>query len=206
VTISLTDVRQELNYKNPGIASADDTELQGFLDAALVEIGKRAGDITTGTTWTETYDGGDISIYLRHVPVLTVTSVTEHIGNITYNLTNQPPGSSVDWLGYSIEDAANGKIVRRSAAGQPYRFTAGSGNVTVTYTAGRVTLPGNLRLATLELVAHWWQSSQQTSSQALGGAIGGNSYDGVSTMPGSTFGIPYRILDMLEQEHRPVIA
>lgn len=54
-----------------------------------------------------------------------------------------------------------------------YRLNAGSGmleldtpvtdTVTVTYSAGLTVVPQNVRLATRELVRHWWQQSMQAS-------------------------------------------
>lgn len=202
--VTLDDVHAALNY--PTGVTVDDSELQGFIDAAEIEVQKLAGDVDSAT-YSETYDGGDVSIYLRHRPVISVTSITEIIGSLTYTLSLQPPGQSVDAWGYSLDDPLSGKVVRRSAAGQPWRFTPGIGNVFVTYTAGRTVVPANIRLATLELIEHWWQRSQQGAfATPTGGAIGSPQYDDAVTEPGSNYGIPYRVVDKLTQERMPVIS
>lgn len=202
--VTLDDVHAALNY--PSGTTVDDAELQGFIDAATVEIEKLAGKVESAS-FTEVYDGGDVSIYLRQRPVLSVQSITEVIGSLTYTLSLQPPGQSVDAWGYSLDNPMSGKVVRRSAAGQPWRFTPGIGNITVIYTAGRADVPANIRLATLELIEHWWQHSQQGAfATPTGGAIGSPQYDDAITIPGQAFGIPYRVQDKLTQERMPVIA
>lgn len=166
--VQLTDVKAQLNITS----TTYDAELQGFLDAAGDVVLEFIGDIPT-TVYTENYDGGDVSIYLRHRPVLTITTMTEVVGNVVYTLTSQPPGSSVDAWGYSIDDADAGKVVRRSAAGQPWRFTPGIGNITVTYSAGRSVLPASVRMAVLLITEHMWEQTQrgQGAGRAVPGAV-----------------------------------
>lgn len=159
--VTADEVDAELNL---GADTSQDAELAGYVDAVTRVIERRVGDITNAT-YTETHDGGDVSIYLRHRPVVSVASITEVVGSVTYTLTLQPPGSSTDAWGFSLDDPANGKIVRRSAAGQPWRFTAGVGNITVTYTAGRAGVPlANMRLAALQLIQHMWSATQRGNS------------------------------------------
>ena len=90
--VTLDDVHAALNY--PAGVTVDDAELQGFIDAATIEIEKLAGKVESAS-FTEIYDGGDVSIYLRQRPVLSVQSITEVVSSLTYRLLLQPPGQSV---------------------------------------------------------------------------------------------------------------
>lgn len=69
----------------------------------------------------------------------------------------------------------------------------GSGEVAVVYQAGRDPVPGNIRLAALELVAHLWRGSQHANG--AGGRPGmGNE---PVTIPGIAYALPYRVRELL---------
>src|SRR2546430_16633512 len=103
-------------------AGTNDTELQGFIDAATPIVEDMVGHVIQVTITGEIHDGGDTSIVLRHKPVLSVTTLTEIIGFVPYTLTNQPVGSPVDNYGYSIDDPYGGLVVRRSSGSTPFPF------------------------------------------------------------------------------------
>lgn len=175
-------------------------KLQGIIDAATVAIQHETGPIVTETVTAEIHDGGDVSIYLRHVPVLSIVSITEVIGLIPYSLTLQPVGAPVDNFGYSIDDYSVGRITRRSAGSQPFPFYANSGNISVTYTAGAAGTPANIRLATLEFVKHIWQWGQQANRPVFGAA------PDEQTGPGPAgYLMPNRVRELLEPNLRPIV-
>ncbi len=175
-------------------------KIEGIIDACIASIEYEVGPIETVTVTDEIHDGGDTSIYLRTVPVLSITSMTEVIGLIPYTLTLQPVGAPVDNFGFSIDDYAAGRITRRSAGSQPFPFYANTGNITVTYTAGRASTPANLRLAVLEFVKHIYQWGQQANRPAFGAAP-----DEVPG-PGPTgYLMPNRVRELLEPNLRPVV-
>jgi hypothetical protein len=130
----------------------------------------------TSTQFTETRDGGNPVIMLDNCPVITIDSVTEYVGVISYPLTSQPPGSTVSMWGYSLDDPAAGKLVRRSSAGMPMPFLGGHGSVVITYHAGQSTLPADLTLAILEDIRGLYQQTQQ-GGRPGGGAIGAGGDD-----------------------------
>ena len=187
--LSLTDAKDFLRLR--GTSTADDDRLQDFLVAAQAVAEFYVGDIVGGT-YTETHDGGDAAIYTRHTPIQTVTSLTEYVGSITYTLTNQPLGHSVDAWGYTIDDPEAGRIVRRSASGMAWRFVPGSGNVTITYTTGRAAIPGQVITAVEFIVQHLWTTQRGAMP------MNANPGDGESMVPGIGYAIPNRAIELLE--------
>lgn len=167
--VTLADVHQHLNI--PDTDTSHDVELGGFIDAATAFISYIAGDVIPAD-YTETYETYRAdTILLRHVPVLQVTSVTEYIGVMSFTLTEQPPGQTVDNYGYSLDLPSAGLLVRRSAVGTRTPFLGP--NVMVTYTAGRATVAGDIRMATLEDIRGLYQLTQ-LGGRPLFGTAGTN--------------------------------
>lgn len=171
--VTLSDVHQHLNI--PDTDTSHDVELGGFIDAATSFIQYVAGDVISAS-YTETYETWRAdTIMLRHVPVLTVTSVTEYIGVMAYTLTSQPPGSTVDNYGYSLDIPEAGLLIRRSAVGTRMPFLGPT--VVVSYTAGRATVSGDIRMATLEDIRGLYQLTQQGGRPAFGTTTANPSED-----------------------------
>lgn len=162
--ITLDDVHAHLNI--PASDISHDVELQGFIDAATAAISYATGPVQP-TVYSETRDGGSPVIMLDHPPIITVNSVIEYVGQVARTLTAQAPGATVDNYGYSLDDAVSGKLVRRSSAGTPMPFWGGPGAIVITYTAGIVSIPADVRMAALEDLRGLYQQTQQ------GGAVGG---------------------------------
>jgi hypothetical protein len=214
--VSLQDVKTHLRYPNPETPSADDTAIQKFISAADLCIQYECDDILP-VLHSEYYDGGDFSVYLRHKPLLSVENVEEGWGWINYELDFvevNSPGAVFSMFAYSIEDFQNSEISRRTAGNVQIPFRPGSGNVYIQYYSGEQTIPGNIILAELELIAHWWQNSQLRAVALAGSNV---SYDAVSgqaysrdTESGNqniNIGVPYRILEMIKSHRRsPIIA
>lgn len=139
--------------------TVDDTELQGFVEAITAVVESITGPIAA-TSYTESIDGGESTIALRHLPVVSVTSITEYQGNNAVTLTEATtPAGATSGLNYSL-DKATGVITRLSGPGWAYPFFVGTRNIVVTYTAGYATAPANVRLAALELIRENWTQSK----------------------------------------------
>lgn len=186
--VTLADAKAHLNIETID----DDTELQNFIEAATPVIEKIAGPVIVQTV-TEYFDGGRPTLTLSKLPVISVTSVTETIGDTNYVLTAVTLGSSTTPTGYTL-DPERGRITRRvyNATGE---FVDGLGNVKVVYSAGRANIPKNIRLAALELISHWWSMSQRNRN---GGrpAFGGED---VLNM-GAGYAIPNRVRELLQPD------
>ena len=207
--VSLADVKAHLRYPTANVS--DDAAINGFIDAASDVIDVECG-IVTPQQFEETYDGGNGEIWLFHFPVISVEYVRESWGMVSFDLTQVDSSASgtLTNFAYSINEAETGQIMRRSAGNVNIPFQPGRGNVKVIYTAGRSQVPGTVRLAALELIAHWWQGTQQRSAS---GSLP-RAYDGVNTdfsralaITPINAGVPYRIIEMLKPFRRlPVIG
>lgn len=209
--VTLTEAKTHLRYPNPDQPNTDDDNIQGFIYAATEVIEGEVGKVAQRQV-IEYHDGGKVAIYLHQKPVLQVVEVIENWGYFNWGLAEQPSTTvpATNLFAYSLDNPREGRVTRRSVGNIAIPFMAMGGefpyNIKVTYIAGRNQVPYAVRLATLELIAHWWQSSQQRSSAATGSP----TYDeDVSDSGGTEFlaGVPYRILELLTYHRRaPIIG
>lgn len=159
--VSMPDVYAHLNLNKAD--TSYQAELQGFIDAATGIFTYHCGPIAA-TSFTEnwTITPGQSQINLLQCPVLSIQSVIEYVGLTAYTLTEQPRGSTVNNYGFSLDMPSGGTLVRRSSSGMPCAFIGDE--VVVTYTAGRATIPPEVRLAALEDIRGLWQQTQQGSN------------------------------------------
>jgi hypothetical protein len=211
--VTLTEAKTHLRYPNPSVASSDDAGIQGFIYAATEVIEDEVGKVVQRQV-AEYHDGGQVAIYLRQKPVLEVVSVVENWGYFNWELADQPSTTvpATNLFAYSLDNPAQGRVTRRSVGNIAIPFMSMGGmfpnNIQVTYIAGRNTVPWAVRLATLELIAHWWQHSQQRQYSA-GGSLNSNFDDEVEDSSGSAYfaGVPYAILEMVKPHRRaPIIG
>lgn len=166
--IDLADVKVHLDIDESDESA--DVELAGFLGAAIEVVEGIVGPISP-TSYTETHYGRSGGpIFLHHAPVIAV----QELGTPTY--------------AYSVEDltvdTGMGAII--DTAGYALR-----GNLTVTYTAGRATVPAAVRLAVLIIVAHLWETQRGAAPLPFGGP------DAEVPLPGQGFAIPRRAEELL---------
>lgn len=210
--VSLADVRRHLRIPDPN--TQDDMMLsEVFIPAANNAIEHECGSIIP-KQHDETYDGGKFEINLRHIPVYNVDLVEEGWGYTNYTLDYVQVNSSVStsMFAYSVDNPSFGTISRRSGGNVNIKFMSGNDNIRIVYSAGRQTVPGIIKLATLELIGHWYRGSQQRQAQyqssgfdqldmdqPMSGAMGG--------LIGMNLGVPAEILEMLKPyRHMPFIG
>lgn len=177
--VTLAQVHDVLNI--PTVDTSHDAELQRYIDAATATVTYITGPLTP-TTFTEVRDGGAPVIMLDNPPVQSITSVIEYVGATGYTLTSQAPGATTDNYGYSLDDPASGKLVRRSSAGMPMPFFGGRGAVVITYIAGVSSVPPDVVMAALEDIRGLYQQTQQ-GGKVGGGSIGSGGDDQWSVGP-----------------------
>ena len=214
--VSLTDVKTHLRYPTPTQPHADDPAIQKFINAADAVVEFECDDILQHTH-DEYYDGGDCEVWLRHTPLITVQNVEEGWGWINYELDyveSNSPGAVFSMFAYSVDGHEFGKITRRTAGNVVIPFRPGTDNIRVQYVTGEPNIPGNVILAELELIAHWWQNSQLRAMTVAGAnlsydVVTGSAYsrDTESGVQNVNIGVPMRILELLKSHrHRPIIA
>lgn len=142
--MSIDAARQHLNL--PATAPDPGDELQRFLDSAVgaAELWKRR--TFTPADFDEEYEIGarDTTVYLRHRPLMTVTSV------------NRVGGTPVDPDGVTVVDHLAGTI----------RVAGAAGRVRISYRAGYVPdeLPAAYRTGVLMILAHLWRTQRMPAS------------------------------------------
>lgn len=201
---TLGDVKSYLNYATPVAPNLDDPQLSNLLAAACDYIEREIGPISP-TTFTERYDGwsGNPELMLRHSPVISITSVTEEWSTGgAHVLSESTFGGGID--GYQL-DHEIGMLVRVFAGNWGRTWFPGSLNIQVIYVAGYAVIPALIRLACIELVAHWWTQGHQASARGFG-AAGQDTYDAVETAPGAYAAVPYRVADKLKPFRKLVLG
>ena len=118
---------------------------------------------------TEWFDSDTEIVYLKHFPLIGVNSVSISIdGGITQETLTE---SSTDYDGYfvDLENATvrtqkiGNKFLAKGNYNTPYR------SLEINYNAGYTTLPQDLRLAVMDLVAYY-EDQENKPTQALMGA------------------------------------
>lgn len=185
--VDLAQVKDYLNF-DPADTSHD-VELQRFIDAADPVVEDIVGPVNPAD-FDEWYDGGYGDIVLRHWPVITLTAVTEYSGASPTDLTVAATPDVITSTSY-VFDPDTAILYRKSTWGS-VAFANGTANIRVQYTAGRDPVPGNIILATLELIRHLYQSTQQGGRPTYGGAV----EEGVWAPAG--FAVRTRVIELLE--------
>jgi len=175
--LDLAGAKQHLGIS----ASTYDTELQGFIDAALPQIERYLGGPAEIRTVTETIEPTD---WYRALP-LTYRPFVALIG-ITAN------GQAMQT---SDVYASPGRVLRRRY-GLPF-VPWWLPPYVVSYTAGlAVTSPAAATLAAKIIVAHLWDTQRGRSGGR--GPSANSEYGSINTIaPGFGFAIPNRALELL---------
>jgi hypothetical protein len=175
--ISLDDARKALG--TVAANTVKDEDLRVYVAAVTNIIEDVTGPILTlpGQVWT--VDGGAAQVLLPSA-VTSVQSVTDTGVTLT-------PVSD-----YTVNLRSG--IVTRGTLLYPFRFLPGIQNVSVTYTVGGSTVPGNVALAARIILRQLWiVSGQQGNRPAMG------SSEASGTTPGRFMGfaIPAAALELL---------
>jgi hypothetical protein len=200
--VSLVDVKSFLNFPANDNGSSD-AKIQEFIDAATEIVEGVTGPLVPETV-TNVFNGGLSFIVLPERNVVSITSLTENRGLTNYTLTNQPLGQSIDAFGYTWDRTIQ-KIVRRGFGGGTVLFAPGEDNVVCTYVVGLGLIPGNVTMACLELIRHWWQWGQMGLRPSLGNPNSGAGDETPSVS--NAYAVPNRVLELLMPHKRgPGIA
>jgi hypothetical protein len=183
--ISLTETKKHL--QKDLTKTADDADLLEFITAACSKIVELIGPVAPVDVTEEKrahwFDA-------RHAIVLSLHPVIG-VSSVTIDGRDEPDASSNAGVGWILDSAAG--ILRHSSC-WPY------GSVTVTYRAGRTPLPGNIRLAALELTGHLWKQSQlNTGSTTRPPSFG----DDQVIVPGLAYALPLRVRELLGLGQNP---
>lgn len=180
--VSLATAKEALNI--PLTNTDNDEEIRRVLATASSQVEKITGPVLR-RDYVEVLDGGGFALVLKHPPVLTLTSIT--------GLGLAPGGYlSTDWRLYP-----DSGVVRLVSGG-----CFASGALTVSYTAGRVSVPYDLQDACLIILDHLWQTQRGWSAVPT---VRGESAPAEGGPP-MGFALPNRALQLLEPFRQAVVA
>lgn len=181
--ISLADAKTHLNIE--GVE--DDEELRGFVEAATRVVENVVGPVVVRTV-TEVHPSGR-ALALYQTPVLALTSIVRI-----------PTGQSYAVGGMDVDPVTG--IVRRLDGGW---FV---GPLRSAYTAGRRIVPATMTMAARVIVAHMWETQRgHTQGRRQTSAMDRMGSGDVAPVPGVSFMVPRRALELLNPDRRmPLLA
>ena len=164
--IDLTEAKEWLRFT--GVSTTYDPNLQRIIDMACTQIQTHIGRPVAPLTFIERHDGwsGEY-IMLRQSPFLSLNYCHEwQSSGGLINLPESTPANPVD--GIQI-DYSTARLMRTFAGySWPRPFFPGSRNIEISYVAGFNPIPPDIWMATIELIAHWWNQTQVGRGSARG--------------------------------------
>lgn len=174
--VTLDEAKRQLDIDS----TAHDVELELYIDGLTPVIESYVGPVEDRVV-TELTDVHGGVVCLNTTPVVTITSMAPALtGGQAYT----PDQLHVD--------SASG-VVRLLSGGSLY-----GGPWTVTYTAGRGSVPATIKLAALILLQHLWR----TQNGAARGGGPADDYAVTEPVPGFGYAVPNRVLQLLEPYKR----
>ena len=173
--VTLSEAKAHLNQTT----AANDGEVSALVTAATAFIERHIGPVVQQTV-TETVTPATSGLIFLSGPVISITSMTAAYGYpATYTVADWFPDGSSIRAGY-------GK-------GSSYDWWP----VTVTYVGGYVTVPGDIRQATLDYIKWRWLSQRgATPLSAMG--------DEFAMAPSAT--VPYKVMEVIDGYRQVAIA
>ena len=167
--LSALEVKSLLNLET----DANDIDLQRCIDQAEDAIAAKCGPLEA-TSITERVRGGGTGLVLRTTPVISLTSVTP-----------------VDGSAYTLADLDLDKSAGVIEWGSGARFT--TGRYDVVYSAGRASLPDDLKRGVIELVRHLFDVKRggRVRTGAAASEVQSN------TLASSAYLFPYRVMECI---------
>lgn len=192
------DVKPWMQY--PVQDDSQDANIQLLIDMtcqwAQQKLGQPIGPMTFDRRFNGWSGWNGAYLTLPYFPVLQVVSVAEYWGIAgPHNLSESTPTNQVD--GFQM-DYQRGIMTRVFPGNVQKPWFPGSRNVEIVWTAGFNPIPADLKVATLEMIKHWWVNTQQQSSNRLGAGGAAQEYDPEEVANGLWTGVPFRIIDLLE--------
>lgn len=188
--VSLDEVKAHLNIA--ATTTTHDEELRRFIDAATDLCEQYVGCVLGRQTFiSEKYDGNVDIIRLRNPRAISITSVYEN-GTLV-----DPTGYVVDPTGQRIQRLSYGTLYGPNYFGV---WAPGVQNIIISYVSGFINPPPSAKQGVLEEIRHLWQT-QRGSTSVMGRGQNGDEYTA-----GTTYSMPRRVMELLEQRSLPGIA
>lgn len=177
--ISVDDASNALGWTTAGVTPANREDLRLYIAAATPVIEDIVGTMVPKTI-VQVANGNSWAVALWENPI-SVTSVTEAGGSPVTD--------------YVVDYQAG--IIYAGRVYAPRRFFPGPQSVVITYMAGAQVIPPNVRLATRELVRHWWQIGKQGLR-----SMNGQMPITADAWTPSGFAVPRRVIELCAASER----
>jgi hypothetical protein len=188
--VALDEVKAHLNI--PATNTDLDDEIRRFVDAATDLAENYVGCVLGRQVFTdEYYDGNTDIIRLRNPRAMSITSIYESGTLLTSsNYSLDPSGQRIS------------RITTGSIAGPNYFgiWAPGANNIKVSYVSGFINPPAAAKQGVLEIIRHLWQTQRGAMSVISRNQTGDDFY------PGSTYSLPRRCMELLDQMSLPGLA
>lgn len=196
--LDLQDAKQYLQYPDDKASIDDEQTLQLFIDGACHWVQDFLGRPVAPTEYARRFDGWSgrdgTTILLPYYPIIGDLKVTEWRGGspsaAVYEQT--PVTTNLHRESFQV-DRLSGRLIRTFPGNVQKPWFPGSRNIEVTWTAGYVPIPPTIRLATLEIFAHWYRNTQE-APRTFRGLKG--EYD--PALSGAWPAIPQRAVSFLQ--------
>lgn len=182
-----------------------DTKLQLVTSAICRRVQDYLGKPVAKTEFFQRLSGwpgnNGAVLMLPYYPVLEVLRVVEFRGTAgPYVLTEQTPENNAGNSETFQIEPLSGTLIRTFIANMQRPWFPGSKNIEVTWTAGYNPVPPDIKIATLEYIKKFWDSTQQ-ASRSGGQSAAALGYQGQTTpSTAGLWGELARTLDMYEQQ------
>ena len=183
------------DYLSVGVGDSTKTALLDvYVSAVSALIVEAVGPVVYGTI-TETYDGGGSRVWLESHPVQSVIQVVEYDGTAGGTLTAESNSAKFS-SGFTV-NTANGELLRRNDNATS-SFPTGTGNIRVTYVAGRcattATVPSRFKVAAGITLQALWRTQEQST-------VAFNEFE-VPNANFPRFAMPHAVKGLLADEWR----
>jgi hypothetical protein len=152
--------------------SPDWQALEMLVSMACTAVQQKLGRPVAVTSFQYRFDGWSswqgAYLMLPYYPVLEIASVVEYRGTSPYTLTESLLDAQTD--GWQCEYPV-GRLTRIFPGNVQKPWFPGSRNIEVEWKAGYQPIPPDLRVATLELVKHWWFNTRQNAGLGTGPVV-----------------------------------
>lgn len=175
-----------------------DQSIQLITDMACTWCTNYIGRPIDPTRYDRRFDGWSsfmgAYIMLPWYPVLEVVSCIEYWGIAgPHVLVESTPTDQVD--GFQLVPNT-GRMNRVFPGNVQKPWFPGSRNVEIVWISGFNPIPADIKVATLELIAHWYRNTQQMSGRPSNTITAGQEFE-PSGETGMWAGIPYRVQALL---------
>lgn len=169
--LTLDEAKAQLDIET----DSHDVELQAYIEALTSVIERHTGPVEERQV-TETIEGRGTSMCLSHIPAVTLVAIAPALTD----------GAALD-LSTVVLDPGAGLVRHRSGSFAGTLWT-------VTYTAGRSSIPPTINLAARMLIQHLWRTQYGSAR----GAPSSDDFLVTEPIPGYGYAIPNRVLELLE--------